>query len=213
MVRTALLERLGKPSTERAILVTSPTAGAGKTSLALLLARSLAVTGKKVLLVECDFYRPSLSGRLGLEGGAGLAALLERTAEDAQVIRQIGALRMDILPVGDKLDTFNPEVLANGVFSSCMARWKQTYDFVILDSPPLLPVADARILAGHADGAVLVVRASHSRRGEARTAFDLLRTTQGGVLGVVMIGGDRPTDSYNYGYADHTYAASTNTRS
>jgi succinoglycan biosynthesis transport protein ExoP len=208
MVRTALLERLGGTTAERAVLITSPTAGAGKTSVALLLARSIAVTGKKVLLVECDFYRPSLSGRLGLKAGAGLAALLSRDVDDAHAIQQrIGMPFLDVLPLGDLHEAFNPEVLANGVFSECVARWKQSYDFVILDSSPVLLVADARILASHADGTILVVRASHNRRMETWTAFEQLAATRGGVLGVVLIGGETPSAYHYYGYADYAYAA------
>ena len=204
MVRTALLERLGG-ATGRAILITSPTSQVGKTSLAFLLARSLAATSKKVLLVEGDFYRPVLSSRLGLEAGAGLAALLARSADDAQAIRGTHVPGLDVLPVGERDEAFDPDVLADGVFAICMARWKRSYDFVVLDSPPVLPVADARILASHADGALLVVKATHNRRMETLAAFTQLAATRGGVLGVVMIGGYTPAGSYHYGYS--SYAA------
>ncbi|MBI4581892.1 MAG: AAA family ATPase [Planctomycetes bacterium] len=206
MVRTALLERLGSTTGERAILITSPTSQAGKSSLALLLARSLAATGKKVLLVEGDFYRPSFSSRLGLNEGPGLAALLSRAVDDVRAIQRTAMPFLDVLPMGNMQETFNPEVLANGIFADCMVRWKRSYDFVILDSPPVLPVADARILAGHVDGTLLVLKASHNRRAEAWTAFGHLAATRSGVLGVVMIGGDTPSASYHYGYGEYAYA-------
>jgi capsular exopolysaccharide synthesis family protein len=207
MVRTSLLERLGRSDSGRAILITSPTSQVGKTSLALLLARSLAATGKKVLLVEGDFYRPALAERLKLVAGAGLASLLARTSDDVQAIRRTYLPSLDVLPVGEMREAFNPDVLANGVFASCMARWRQAYDFVVLDSPPVLPVADARILAGHADGALLVVKATHNRRMEALAAFQQLAATHAGVLGIVMIGGYTPAGSYHYGYSSYGYAA------
>jgi capsular exopolysaccharide synthesis family protein len=206
MVRTALLERLTQASPQAAILVTSSTSRAGKTSLALLLAQSLAAAGKKVLLVECDFYRPTLSPRIGLEPGVGLADLLARRAEDAQAIRRTGTPRLDVLPAGNVHDCSNPEALANGVFRECMARWKLVYDFVVLDSPPVLPVADARILAGHVDGSLLLVRAGQDRRPEVCGAFSRLAATRGGVLGLVVIGGDTPGAPYYsgcYGYGSY----------
>ncbi len=206
-VRTSLLERLGRSDTGHAVLVTSPTSQVGKTSLAVLLARSLASTGKKVLLVEGDFYRPALSERLGLKTGAGLAALLTQGSDDASAIRRTDIPGFDVLPIGDVRGAFNPDVLANGVFASCMARWKRTYNFVVLDSPPVLAVADARILADHADGALLVIRASQNRRMEASAAFNQLSSTRGGVLGVVLIGGFPHGGSYQYGYSSYARAA------
>ena len=204
MVRTALLERL-EGSRERVILVTSPTAQVGKTSVALLLARSLVAIGKKVLLVEGDFYRPSLSSRLGVEPQEGLASLLsgERTGDG--VIRQTTLANLDFLPMGEITECFNREALANGIFASCVARWRENYDFVLLDSPPVLPVADARILAGHADGALLVLRAMHSRRQEATEACRQLGTTRSGLLGCIFIG-NAEHEGYGYGYGDYGYA-------
>ncbi len=98
-----------------------------------------------------------------------------RAASDEQAIRRIDVSNLDILPVGEMHEAFNPDVLANGVFSSCMARWRQVYDFLVLDSPPVLPAADARIMAGYVDGVLLLVRATQNRRMEAMAAFGRAR--------------------------------------
>jgi non-specific protein-tyrosine kinase len=96
---------------------------------------------------------------------------------------------------------YDPELLANGVFSSCLRRWKSSYDFVLLDSPPVLPVADARILAGQVDGTIMVLRASHSRRDEVVQAYADLSAAGGTLLGTMLVGVQTPS-SYGY-YNDY----------
>jgi capsular exopolysaccharide synthesis family protein len=160
MVRTALLERL-KNLDDRVTLVTSSSSQVGKTTVAILLATSLARLGKKTLLVDADLRNPSVASRLGMTMGGGLAALLGESARDANVIMPSSVAKLDILPAGERHMGFDTELLANGVFSACLKRWKKTYDYVVLDSPPVLPVADARILAGQADGTLMVLRSSY----------------------------------------------------
>ena len=187
MVRTALLKRLSGTN-KRVILITSSSCQSGKTSVAILLARSLALLGKKVLLVEADLRRPSLSGRLNLDSKSGLAASLTGAADDEQAILSTSVTGFDVLVAGEYLAGFDAELLANGVLASCLKRWERRYDFVLLDSPPVLPVADARILAGQADGTIMVLRASHSRRSEVDQAYADLSAAGGTLLGTILVG-------------------------
>lgn len=188
MVRTALLERLSQTG-EQTILITSALPSTGKTSVALLLAKSLAVVGKRVLLVEGDLRRPALSVRLGLKPESGLAALLNGEANESQTIIPSGTTNLDVLLAGEVPEDFDPELLANGVFAGCVERWKEHYDYILLDSPPVLPVADAQVLASLADGTLMVMRASHDRREEASDAYAQLNSAGGRLLGTVLIGG------------------------
>lgn len=200
MVRTALLERVNEED-QRAVLVTSAVPRTGKTSVTLLLARSLAMLNKRVLLVEGDLRHPTLAGRLNIESQAGLAAVLAGTVTDEQAIVNTEIPNLDILAAGDIPDDFTTEMLANGVFVSCMERWKQAYDFTLLDSPPILPVADARILSGYVDGTLMVLRASHDLRNEAMEAYAQLSAAGGKLVGTVFIGGEGNGKSRPYGYS------------
>jgi len=199
MVRTALLSRL-RDSDDRTVLITSSSSRAGKTSVAIGLAQSLAQLGKRTLLVEADLRAPSLSLRLGLEGvGSGLAALLQGEAEDSQAIEREFLPSLDLLRAGEGAEEFDPELLANGRFAKCLARWRLHYDYIILDSPPVLPVADTRILAGQADGIVMVLRSSHCRRNEVMRAYADIGAAGGRLLGTVLVG-VHPGSRYGYGY-------------
>ena len=203
MVRTALLSRLGD-SGDRTVLITSSSSRAGKTSVAIGLSQSLAQLGKRTLLVETDLRAPSLSERLGLEErSVGLAALLRGDADDSQAIERDFLPGLDMLRAGKGAEEFDPELLANGGFAKCLARWRRQYDYVILDSPPVLPVADTRILAGQADGIVMVLRSSHCRRHDVMRAYADIGAAGGRLLGTVLVGvppGSRYGYGYGYGY-------------
>ncbi|MBU0719120.1 MAG: polysaccharide biosynthesis tyrosine autokinase [Planctomycetes bacterium] len=198
MVRTALLERL-EGTGKQVVHITSSTSRTGKTSVALLLSRSLAMLGKRTLLVEADLRRPVLRERLGLQAHVGLETLLDGGADDDDVIFKTGVPNFEVLPAMEPTSCFNPELLANGVLSACLERWKKTYDFIILDSPPVLPVADARILSGQADGTIMVLRAAHCRRNAMFQAYADLGSSGGSLLGTILIG-TRVGQGYGYGY-------------
>jgi capsular exopolysaccharide synthesis family protein len=204
MVRTAFLERLTGTG-KNVVVITSSTSRAGKTSVAILLARSLALLGKKTLLVEGDLRRPSLAGRINIDARTGLVAVLRGAATDAEAIVSTGVNRFDVLVAGEQIVEFDSELLANGVLTACLERWRAIYDYILVDSPPVLPVADARILASQADGTVMVLRSAHCRRTELVQAYADLCGAGGTLLGTVLIGG-RHAGKYGYGYGYGNYA-------
>jgi capsular exopolysaccharide synthesis family protein len=199
IIRTALLERLSGGD-HSVVLVTSATSAAGKTTVAIQLARSLAQLGRKTLLVEADLRRPTLFKRLGRVSGPGLAAVLAGETDLGEAIVPSGAPHLDLLPAGIRPDDFNPELLADGHFTACLGRWRKDYDFVVIDSPPMLPVADARILAGHVDGAIMVSRAAHCKRADVVQACADLAAAGSPLLGTVLVG-SRSGPGYSYSYA------------
>lgn len=206
MVRTALLGRL-QGTDRRVVLVAGSTSSVGKTTVAIGLARSLAHLGKKTLLVEGDLHNPVLSKRMGIDAKIGLAAILAGKATDEEAIQPGGQDKLKVIVAGEIPPEYHSELLANGVFASCLARWKKEYDFVLLDSPPVLPVVDARILAGHADGTIMVLRASQCLRAEVVQAYDDLTAAGARVLGTVLVGG-RSSSRYGYGYGHYGYGPS-----
>ena len=98
-------------------------------------------------------------------------------------------------------------LFAQPAFAACLKSWRERYDIVIFDAPPLLPVADARILASQVDGTILVVRAAHCRRGDVLEALSALSIAGGRLLGTVMTGARRP-EAYLAAYGDYYEPAS-----
>ncbi len=203
MVRTALLQRLGHRD-HHVVQITSATPATGKTTFSIQLARSLAQCGKSVLLVDADMRNPTVARRLGLEVDySGLIeAMLDPRAE-RKLIRPTSVGGMFILPAGRPASPVEVELLANGRLGACLKRWRETYDFVLLDSSPLLPVADARILARHADGTILLAREGHSRRQEVVESLAALTTAGGELLGTVLVGARRSSSYYAGSYYHH----------
>ena len=203
MVRTALLERVATGHS-CSVLVTSPTSQTGKTSLTIMLGRSLAQLGKKVLLVDGDLRRASLTQRLGHESEMGLTTILNGQASWEQVVLPTEVPGVDIIPAGGFHSAGDIELMADRAFSERISQWKESYDFVILDSPPVLPVADARILARQVDGTILTIRASHSRRADAMDSLRRLRAAGGELFGTVLVGTEVRSRYYgahgDYGY-------------
>ena len=199
MVRTALLDRVSARG-GCSVVVTSPGPQAGKTSVAILLAKSLMRVGKKVLLVDADLRRSSLCSRLGIKAKNGLSDLLGGRAKDDEVIVRGTDGGIDILPAGESAGKDDAELMANGVFAECLRRWRQRYDFVLFDAPPVLPVADARILASQVDGAIMTLRAAHCQRSEAVEAIEQIVAAGGRTLGTVLVGTER-----NLGYSGAGY--------
>ncbi len=207
MLRTILLQRLPRRGDGHVVLVTGATPGCGKTTLSILLARTLAESGKNVLLVDTDLRKSSLSSRFGLEKHPGLINSLKGRLPDEQTIVHLQNPQFGLLPVGTHETGAGPELLANGLFESSLKRWRRQFDIVLLDTAPLGPVADGSIVSRHADGAIMVVREQHCRRENVTGAFHDLVASGGRLLGTVFIGSGqrrrqdgRYPQYYGYGY-------------
>ncbi len=208
MVRTSLFQRLGHRD-HNVVQITSASASAGKSTFAIKLARSLAQCGKSVLLVDADLRNPTLARRMSISADAvGLIEALLSPEADARTILRTTVERLDVLPSGRPASPQETELLANGRIGACLNRWRQRYDFVLLDSSPLLPVADARILARHADGTILLAREGHSRREDVVESLACLATAGGELLGTVLVG-SRRASGYTSGYYHDHYGAQT----
>ena len=201
MVRTALLSRMGdqKGST---VMISSADIGAGKSTVAVMLGRSLAECGKNVLLIDADLRRSSLSQHFGLDGEPGLMDCLARRDDRRQTVFPTNTARLSVMPSGQSQDIAEIELIANGAFAAFMDRLSKEYDIILLDSSPILPVADARILSRQVDGTILVVREEKSRRADVVEALACLGSAGGKLLGTIFIGTDRGErssyDSYYY---------------
>ena len=168
----------------RIIAVTSSVPGEGKTNTAVNLALSLAEAGLSTCLVDGDLRRPCVASTFGLVQDAGLTTVLIGQARIEDVMQQAGG-RLSVLASGAVPP--NPtELLASARMEEVLRELADTYEVVIVDTAPLLPVADTLGLASFAQGALLVVRAAKTRREQVRTAAESLDRVSVRVLGTVF---------------------------
>lgn len=186
------------------LLITSAHPGEGKSSVAANLAVAIAQSGQNVVLLDADLRRPSLHRFFGLPNSLGMTSLLlddQLTVEDAlQDVADVPGLK--VLTTGP-LPPNPAEVLESPDLTALMARLRDGADAVIVDSPPLLVVTDAAILAGKADGTVLVVDSCTTRTDAARRAIAVLEKIGVTPVGAVVNKLDlRAVSGYYYYYRD-----------
>jgi capsular exopolysaccharide synthesis family protein len=194
-----LRARLDSLAAERpigVIALTSALPGEGKTTAAANLAIVSAMSvGRKVLLIDCDLRRPKIQTALGLRPEFGLAEVLTGQTSVDRALVKVDGTNLDVLPV--RGTPSNPsELLATDRMRSLIEELRRSYDLVLLDTPPVLALPDAKILSEIADGVVLVVRASETPREDVEAALDVVDRRR--VLGVVLNGAE--VDQQRYGY-------------
>ena len=169
----------------RVVAITAARPGEGKTVLTLSLGRSAKLAGEKVLLIECDLRQPRFARIFGADAEPGLSDYLRGAVPMADIAREDPITGLDYIPAGkpggDMLSLF---------LSDAMARLVNTvrdhYDLVLLDTPPVQAMSEARVAAAIADAVLLCVRWRHTPRAVLRHAFDLLRETHANVIGTVL---------------------------
>jgi polysaccharide biosynthesis transport protein len=167
------------------VSVTSSLPGEGKSTMASNLAVAIAETGARVLLVDADLRRPSVAGVLGLEGAVGLSTVLAQQAALDHVVQEWGAAGLHVLPSGPVPP--NPaELLGSPAMRRLVEDLRRRYDYVIIDTAPLLPVADATVLSRLVDDTLVVAHARRIRRAQLSQALGNLEQVSAGVMGIVL---------------------------
>lgn len=184
----------------KVVVVTSSIANEGKSSTATNLAVSFADAGRKVLLIEGDLRRPRVADYLGLEGAIGLTNVLAGQVHIDEVLQPWGKGGLTVLPSGS-IPPNPSELLNSQQMNELLEGLKTSFDVIIIDTPPLLPVTDGAIVAAHADGAILVVRYGTTTRAQVTTALGALKAVDANLFGCVLnMAPTRGTDAYGYGY-------------
>jgi polysaccharide biosynthesis transport protein len=162
---------------------------------------TLAETGARVLLVDADLRRPAVADVLGIEGGVGLTTVLAGQAEVDDVVQDWGAAGLRVLPSGAVPP--NPaELLSSPAMRRLIAELRADYDHVVVDTTPVLPVADASALSRVVDGVVVVANARRVRRRQLVQGLGDLSRVSARVLGVVLNQVRRDEESYSYGRSE-----------
>ena len=197
-LRSALLFLATEGERPKVLLIVSAMPSEGKSTVAANLARTLALSGSRVLLVDGDLRKGHLHRMLGLEKAPGLAELLNRSCDPEKVIQQDSLPNLKFVACGE-MNSGNPgDLFLGSGLDQFLARWRAEFDYVVIDSSPLFAADDASCLAPKVDGTLFVVRSRRSSARAAREALELLAQRQARVLGVIFNGADTSGHSYYY---------------
>ncbi|TFB75824.1 polysaccharide biosynthesis tyrosine autokinase [Cryobacterium glaciale] len=180
----ANLEFIDVDSPPRSAVVTSAVTRDGKSTTAINLALAMAERSSRVLLIDADLRRPSIAELCDLEGDVGLTTVLLGDVDpDDAIVRWSDGL--DVLPSGAVPP--NPgQLLGSDAMKTLMQRLLQDYDFIVVDSPPLLPATDALGLSHLTDGAIVVARYKSTTRQQLTTTLESLEAVNARILGIVL---------------------------
>lgn len=192
--RTLLLHA-SRTQAIRSVLITSAMKGEGKTSLTSQLATSLARAGLKTLLIDCDMRRPALNRLFDIPQDPGLCDLLRGEIEPRDAIHATVVENLSLIAAGH-CDPLALRILAQNGLSTLLDRLYPGFDYVVVDSAPVLPVADTLVISQQVDAVIFSILRDVSRVPQVQTAHDQLAALGARILGAVVNGEKTP----GYGY-------------
>ncbi|OEC44540.1 polysaccharide biosynthesis tyrosine autokinase [Aeromonas sp. DNP9] len=190
------------------VMISGPGPGLGKTFVSTNFAATLALGGKKVLVIDADLRKGYMQKVMGQEMGAGLSAYLAGQTELAQVVSQTGFDGLDFVCRGAVPP--NPsELLMHPRFKALLDWASEHYDFVIVDSPPILAVTDAAIVGQHVGASLLVARFAKTAVKEVEVAIRRFEQNGVAIKGILLNAVEKKASSYygNYGYYQYSYGS------
>jgi capsular exopolysaccharide synthesis family protein len=206
LVRTALFFG-ARSGNMKIIQVTSPDQGDGKSTVSANLAVAIAQSGRKTLLIDADMRRPTVHRLFGLSNDFGTADVIAEQLDPADAIHKSQVSNLSIMVCGPR--PHNPaELLASHQFDEFLSWARDNYDFVIIDTPPLLAVSDPGNVASRVDGVMLALRLGKRARAKGNEARDILERVGANILGII-INGVNARGEYGYQSGYRYTAAST----
>jgi polysaccharide biosynthesis transport protein len=195
----ANLQHLANTMNVQRILVTSPSEGEGKTVTTANLGVALAKSARRVILVSADLRRPALERYFDVDLTEGLTTWLSGTQRHLRtLVKDSGIPNLKIIPAGPPSDVNPGELLTSRRLHELLEVLKPRCDVLLFDTPPILPLSDAKVIAALLDGAILVIDASRTGRSAAAQAKLELEQAGGRVIGCVMNFVDRSSSPYGY---------------
>lgn len=183
----------------RVITLTSSTPNEGKSTVALNLAQAIATSGKSVVLVECDMRRRFLADMIGARTRGGLYAVLSEQMTIEEAVVETSQKNLYFLDSEPHIP--NPaDIIASKRFRRLVEALRETFQYVIFDTPPVGAFVDAAEVGHLSDGVLFVVRENFAKRAEVQAAFDQLRRAEANVIGAVMNYCEAETSEYYYSY-------------
>jgi capsular exopolysaccharide synthesis family protein len=185
----------------KTILITSPNPGEGKSSITANLGVSLAHMGKSVILVSADVRRPTLHRFFDLEDDTGLTDVLRKKNHPLEALTPTGIEDLMVMQIGSSIDD-GDELLASEEMQGLLSGLRDIADFVLIDGAPILPVADALVVAPLVDAVLLIVDSKRTERGAVAEAVKRLERIDARVIGTVINRFD-PSQARAYGYGGY----------
>ncbi|KRF05097.1 chromosome partitioning protein [Arthrobacter sp. Soil782] len=196
----------------KTVLVTSSLPGEGKSTTAINLAIAMAQSGQSVVLIDADLRRPRVDEYLGLERNAGLTTALVGRADVRDLLQPWGEHELYVLTSG-QIPPNPSELLGSKTMKKLIAGLEDTFDAVIIDAPPLLPVTDAAVLAQQVGGVVMVIGSSKVKLPDVQKSLASLEMVDADVLGVVLnLLPTKGPDAYAYSYYSYESSPAKNVK-
>ena len=183
----------------KTLVVTSSNAGEGKSTVAGNLAYTFFQSGKRVLIIDCDLRKPSLHRKFNVSNEVGLTDVLVCTSELNKVMKKIDD-NLYLLTTGT-LPPNPAEIIGSNTMENFLDECKINFDYIILDTPPILPVTDSKLLAIKADATVLVVRSEISKSKHVSQAFKELEKVNANVIGTILNDVEMHSEKLYYDYS------------
>ncbi len=168
----------------KSLVVTSSIPGEGKSTVAANLAKSFSEMNKKVLLIDADLRKPTIHKKLQLSNQVGLSDLIVQKLSPSEVIQKVED-QFDVLTAG-KIPPNPAELVGSEKMSQLLSYLKETYDYIIIDTPPVLSVTDPQLLALKADGTLMVIREGKARQKLILNAYKELKKLNINVIGSIL---------------------------
>ena len=181
------------------MVVTSGYAREGKSCTAANLAVILSQLDARVLLIDADLHRPRLHEIFRVSSRVGLVSILAENADPSRAIVKTAVPGVSLLPAGPASP--NPSgLLSSAAMAQLLDRMRREFDYVVIDTPPLFPIADGLVLGYQTDGVVLCLRAGRTPRPQALRAKEALLQNRNRVIGVILNALPRKSGGYDEGY-------------
>ncbi len=198
-IRTNIASLMAKKDA-KVLAISSPNASEGKSTTSLNIAITLSQLDKKVLIIDTDAHRPSLHKKLKVSNNIGILDVIIDSSKLGEAIHHHNEF-LDIITCGSNVPKPS-ELISSEKFDELLAQFKEEYDYVILDTPPINPVSDALVIAQKVDAVIMIVRASVTTYDAFKKAIKALNVLDITVDGIIINGSDpRPKGYYKSKYS------------